>query len=56
MEEALHRVTEEEGLTLLDYEAVHDVPEEEFWDTHHLDTPGARRFSRTLGADLARLP
>ena len=53
---ALRRVTEEEGLTLLDYEADHGVPEEEFWDTHHLATPGARRFSRTLGAALARLP
>jgi hypothetical protein len=30
------------------------VPDEEFWDAHHLLTPGARRFSERFGREVLR--
>ena len=52
----LREFAREEGVPVLDFDDGHDFNLGEFFDTHHLNRRGSRRFSRMWGEMLAKVP
>lgn len=49
--EAVKEWATSEGIDLFDFDTGHTIPLEQFFDTHHLSTQGALRFSRRFASE-----
>lgn len=50
------RIAAEEGVAWVDLDTGHSIERRNFFDTHHLDSRGARLFSRCFGASVLHEP